>query len=327
VKLLKLHIKNFKSLVDLEIIEPSPFSVFAGANGVGKSNIFEALEFGTVPKTNSDLFQRLFGSKEELTSRSGSNERIEIAMTIDPIGTFTTSFNLEAKPTAGVKLGEDQNFSDKKHNNINNFWYSSFFRIFIGNKKELKYPFKDDLRLALDCSNLEKVLKRLLAINEKREEIIGYLQLFIPEFEDIEVHSDSISGSETLLFYQKGTDKPFPKHLISDGSFNILCLLTAVLQSDEPQFLCIEEPENGLTPYVIEEMVDFFRQACEEKGHYIWLNTHSQTLVRTLHENELILVGKENGATYVKQFKSGDFHGLRADEAWLNNALGAGLPW
>ncbi len=84
--------------------------------------------------------------------------------------------------------------------------------------------------------------------------------------------------------------KPFTKDLISDGTYNILCLLTAVFQSDEPQFLCIEEPENGLNPYVIETLVDLFRSACEDKGHYIWLNTHSQTLVRALKEEELILV-------------------------------------
>ena len=100
-----------------------------------------------------------------------------------------------------------------------------------------------------------------------------------------------------------------------------------MFQSDEPQFLCIEEPENGLNPYVIETLIELFRSVCEDKGHYIWLNTHSQTLVRQLKEEELILVNKEDGATQVKQFKAGDFYGLRADEAWLNNALGVGLPW
>ena len=45
MKLQKVHIKNFKSIVDLEIVEPNPFTVFVGPNGSGKSNIFEALEF------------------------------------------------------------------------------------------------------------------------------------------------------------------------------------------------------------------------------------------------------------------------------------------
>lgn len=54
-----------------------------------------------------------------------------------------------------------------------------------------------------------------------------------------------------MLIYEKGTNKSFNKNLISDGTFNILAILTAVYQKDEPQFLCIEEPENGLNPKVI----------------------------------------------------------------------------
>ena len=79
--------------------------------------------------------------------------------------------------------------------------------------------------------------------------------------------------------------------------------MTAVYQSDEPQFLCIEEPENGLHPKVIKQLVNFFRSACEEKGHYIWLNTHSQTLVSQLTPDEIILVDKEDGETKIRQVK------------------------
>ena len=95
------------------------------------------------------------------------------------------------------------------------------------------------------------------------------------------------------MIYQKHYERPFNKELISDGTYNIIALLTAVYQSDEPEFLCIEEPENGLHPKVIKQLVNFFRDACEEKGHYIWLNTHSQTLVSMLEEKEMVIVDKK----------------------------------
>ena len=41
----RLKIVNFKSIDALEIMDLSPFSVFAGANGSGKSNFFDALDF------------------------------------------------------------------------------------------------------------------------------------------------------------------------------------------------------------------------------------------------------------------------------------------
>ena len=40
-----LHVKNFKSIVDVSFFLDAPFAVFAGTNGCGKSNLFEALEF------------------------------------------------------------------------------------------------------------------------------------------------------------------------------------------------------------------------------------------------------------------------------------------
>jgi predicted ATPase len=64
---------------------------------------------------------------------------------------------------------------------------------------------------------------------------------------------------------ERFSPKYFTKELISDGTYNILALLTAVFQSDEPQFLCIEEPENGLTPDVIKEMVNFSEMLVKKK--------------------------------------------------------------
>jgi len=45
MSLQSLQIENFKSIINIKIDEIPNFSVFAGTNGSGKSNIFEALEF------------------------------------------------------------------------------------------------------------------------------------------------------------------------------------------------------------------------------------------------------------------------------------------
>lgn len=216
---------------------------------------------------------------------------------------------------------------DFKDNTEYKQFFTEFSRIFTTTKSKNKQNLIDSKKLNSDSDNLENVLKRLLENRIIREEIVEWLELFIPEFDKIEVRNSELSGNDDLLIYQKYYEKPFSKRLISDGTYNILCLLTAVFQSDEPQFLCIEEPENGLNPFVIRKLVDFFRQACEEKGHYIWLNTHSQTLVECLTPEELIVVDKINGETQVKQFKGMELHGLDMSEVWLSGALGGGTPW
>jgi len=344
LKLQKLHIKNYKSLVDLEIVEPNPFTVFAGPNGAGKSNIFEALEFATYGlewKFGSAI--RLFGGAESIYPRSLSDlnkleteiiydyDSASINRKVDILGSSSKrkGSSDENSFTFNLFIKDDSVDSESfiKSNDNHVLHIVNFNRIFIKNADLVRVKEISNQKLGIDCSNLEKVLKRLLEDEIKREDITEYLDLFIPGFERIEIDSNNLSGTDTLLIYEMGIDKPFTKDLISDGTYNILCLLTAVFQSDEPQFLCIEEPENGLNPHVIETFVELFRSICEDKGHYIWLNTHSQTLIRGLKEEELVLVDKEEGATKIKQFRKGDFYGLRADEAWLSNALGAGLPW
>jgi len=82
-----------------------------------------------------------------------------------------------------------------------------------------------------------------------------------------------------------------------------------------------------LHPEAIKELVYFFREHCEKTGHYIWLTTHSQSLVSVLKPEEIIIVDKINGETRIKQFPDKNLHGLKMDEAWLSNVFNGGLPW
>ncbi len=340
MKLQRLHIKNFKSIVDLEIVEPNPFTVFVGPNGSGKSNIFEALEFFFLDATLETI--RLFEGPDKLHHRNISpSEKFEFSFIADVIQSDYISDSYFVDVQHRLMLGsgrwysnaqEISNHAIKTNLEIKREEYEKFrkeatSRIFIRNKDKQKINYYDNLKLNFSASNLEKVLKRILLDESKREEIKEWLDLFIPGFENIEIVSSELSGTDTLVMYEKGIKKPFTKDLLSDGTYNILALLTAVYQSDEPQFLCIEEPENGLHPKIIRELVHFFREACATKGHYIWLNTHSQTLVSELTPEEIILVNKKKGETVIKQLKNQNLHGLRMDEAWLTAALGGGLPW
>lgn len=321
MKIKNLHIKNFKSIVDITINEPNPFTVFVGANGSGKSNIFEALEFLILSYTLNSAVE-LFGGESSFLNKNfslkSSNEfKLEIELE-EEVGIFRREINILKPTDIRYKAhGLSKETIEK---------FESFSHIFVGNTKIQKLNINDNSKVSTSGSNLEKVLKRILEDESKRDEIADWLSLFIPEFDKIEVQKSQFSSLEELLIYQKHYNEPFNKDLISDGTYNIIALLTAVFQSDEPQFLCIEEPENGLNPKVVKELVNLFRDACDN-GHYVWINTHSQTLVSQLEEKELIIVDKIKGETKIKQFKKGAFFGMPADEALLTNALGGGNPW
>ncbi|WP_138990880.1 AAA family ATPase [Larkinella sp. C7] len=334
MKIKRLVIENFKSIERIELIEPNPFTVFVGPNGSGKSNIFEALEFVNIKRKTSEV-RSLFGGPENFLRKQGLDRRLAIQLSFpefDVIDEYSESIVHKISNTsAGLTTFEmNQNELSSKEYESDSYqqFFNNFCRIFVNNEKLVKLPLNDERRLSLSAMNLEKVLKRILLDDILRNEIFEWLELFIPEFKSVNIVTNQFDGKDTLLWYEKYSEKPFTKGLISDGSFNILAILTAVYQSDdEPQFLCIEEPENGLHPQVAGELVDFFRIMCEERGHYIWLNTHSASMAARVKPEEFVIVEKKQGATTTRQFKKEDFYGMRVDEAWLSNALNGGRAW
>jgi predicted ATPase len=333
VKIKSLKIDNFKTLLNFELIEPNPFSVFVGANGVGKSNIFEALEYRNFKwlYKNEDASELFGGHKNLINFNSIDDEIIFISLTSPNHDTqdFFRISNHEIYDHSEISVkGIGKEFEPQSEGlNFYNQFTRNFSRIFATSKEANKLNLStSERKLNFNCDNLENVLKRVLENPFKALEIKEWLNLLRPGFSDVKIEKD-ISDKSFIQFYEEGYKKPFGKNLISDGTYNILCLLTAIYQTDEPQFLCIEEPENGLNPYVIKELVKFFREQSKEKGHYIWLNTHSQTLVNQLQPEEIIIINKENGITVPRQIKDKNMHGLSMDEAWLTNVLGGGVPW
>lgn len=317
----KIHIDNYKSLVNTTIINPSAFSVFFGTNSAGKSNLFEALELLSfvIRKPNEAL--KFFGNFQELyTVQKLAEKEKKINIKIEIPNGFFNFDVLENQDQIKPNLSESKGV-------INKFFGDSFSRIFLGNEKNNKEIFKDDKKLTADGSNIVKVLGRLLKDPNTRDELVEWLQYIIPEFRSLEVKQNELTGEDFLIVFEENSSIPFTGNLISDGTKNSISLITSLYQSNEPQFLLIEEPENGLNPKVIKEFVQTCREFVEEKGHTIWLATHSQTLVSEIKPEEAILVYKENGFSRIKQFQDVNLYDLKMDEAWLSNVLGGGIPW
>ena len=325
----KIHIQNYKSLVDVTIEKPNPFTVFVGPNASGKSNIFEALEFFLSQfRFDVKTVFNLFGGQNSFMYRGNLNENLSIEFVIDDLNYGITNpvidgilFNLfeTTFPQDKVISGKDKVIREQ--------FFLSFNKYFLGNIESVRFRdiSNSDNKLIADGSNLELILKRFLKEKDAKEELTDWLGLLIPGFSDFTINYNSLKGIYELYILEKDNPKPFPKKLVSSGTINTLSLLTAILQFDKPQFICIEEPENGVHPEAIKELVYFFKEQCEKKGHYIWLTTHSQSLVSELRPEEIIVVDKINGKTKVKQFQGEEFYSLSMDDAWLSNVLGGGL--
>lgn len=365
MKIKKLHIQNFKSLVDFQLEDMPQFCAFVGPNASGKSNIFEAIEFANYTAKFSLESPSFFGGNETILNYNviptdfKKKVESEIGFFLLFENKLQTDFSLlltQGFPNRAYSMSwfntEDVNLPQatevlfyyianevKRKELIANFidnggsyaneieiFFDNFSRIFVGKPELIKIK-QSSNKLQIDGSNTAQIIGQIFQHDGKREDFIEWLRILIPEFENIEVKKNEFDGSFHIFVKEKTHDKHFPVTLLSDGTKNILALMAAVYQSNQPQFLCIEEPENGLHPHAIELLVDFFREKCETQGHHIWLNTHSPTLVRCLAIDEVITVNKINGETKARQFKKEEAINMKMDEAWLTNALGGGVSW
>jgi len=360
MRIKKIHIQNYKSLVDFELDNPPPFCAFVGPNASGKSNIFEALEFTNYAVRFAHTAPAFFKGSDAVLSYINKNPKNTYQIKFAAIFkkgieiNFAGVFSPTTKDSFSViyEIHDDNvpyspsrlSFADirdsikrkeyidslkntsKVYENEYEVFVDNFLRVFIGKSDLNRLPVSQN-RFAPDASNLSDVLGRIFESELKWGDFLEWVRILIPEFENIEIKKSNIDGSYEFFVYEKSSGKPFPKHLISDGTYNILALMAAVYQSSEPQFLCIEEPENGLHPQAIEFLVDFFREKCEQEGHHIWLNTHSPTLVRCMKIDEIVLVNKINGETRAKRVVNMNDLDIKTDEAWLTNALGGGVSW
>lgn len=191
---------------------------------------------------------------------------------------------------------------------------------------------RDPTELERKGHNLASVLNRMEGHEQSREAILEWMEMIVPGIESIQTEEQKLESKTAVLFKEHGTSRRFPAHMVSDGTIYALCLLVAVLDSpSEYGITLIEEPERGLHPKAIRGLVSLMRDQATP-ANPIWLSTHSETVVRELQMEELVLVDKKNGRTKIKRADYGNLTQenlapLNLDEAWLSNLLDGGLPW
>jgi predicted ATPase len=365
-----LKIANYRSIDVLELRNLKPFSVFAGANGAGKTNFFQALDFVNLVIHNGAFeaikkhggFKNIhclqrnfeearvfeFKSIFEFETQTQATETLTYHFKISHLDTDPLLEEYLLQGSSGKKWTLNDFFKDNKEGNqakqqfqrsgksflplfplafsgIPFFKHLRFYRI---DPQNAKSPVKnyDDSELSESGANLAAVLSRLETKESIRETINEWMELIVPGLEQVATKNERLTGDTVLAFQEENVKQELPAHLISDGTIYLLSLLVAIL--DRPLFgvTLIEEPERGLHPQAIMELINSFReQATYERP--IWLTTHNEALVRCLKNDELWLVDKKHGLTQMKQVQVVDKLVSSLDHAWLTNALGGGLPW
>jgi len=180
-----------------------------------------------------------------------------------------------------------------------------------------------------DGSNIAAFLYRLQESSFKNFKLIErVVQSVTPFFDKFLLKPDEINNQQIFLrWFEKGSDKLFTAHNLSDGTLRFICLATLLLQPELPEIIIIDEPELGLHPFAISKLASMLKIAANTSQ--VIVSTQSVNLVNEFSADDIIVVDrKDEQSVFSRQSKEKLEHWLEnysLGELWEKNVLG-GLP-
>ncbi|MEA5140611.1 AAA family ATPase [Arcicella rigui] len=303
----KVRIQNFKSLKDVTL-ELQKVNLLIGPNNSGKSNFLKGLEFFT-KKDKSGYNPGLIFKKnlDNILSLAFYVENDEKKKLIKYEG-LAGEFGLFESEEINKNL-LDSNLEETLIKNVNDLIPSNIeeLKIYKPNPtifiKPLPLASNDDLND--DCSNLITFLYTLSTNNKKAyrklEEDFAKCVGDLIEISTPPVNTEA-GGKLSLKFFDKDGEGYWADE-VSEGVLYFLALLCIIHQPNPPKLLLLEEPEKGIHPRRIREVIDFIFQLVEEKDIQVIMTTHSERVLdefEDIPESVFVFDKDEEGATQVK---------------------------
>jgi len=179
-------------------------------------------------------------------------------------------------------------------------------------------------KLMADGSNLPQLLN-WININYKKDYkcIKNSLNDINPNITDINFHP--IGTNIELLLEEEGLNSAVHVAHVSDGTLRFLCLLAIIHNPKRGRFVCIDEPEVGLHPDMICEIMENMETARDNTQFLI--TTHSELVLnQTTIDNVIVCEKDEENATYIKTFRTEEYKEWAVDYStgnlWRSGDLG-----
>ena len=345
----RVSIQNFKSLKDVTL-DLQKVNLLIGPNNSGKTNFLKALEFFefgvlqdyvTAERQANDL---RFKRSANVLSIELTFQRQEEELTfLRELAFSNLSTTVDVKSAQVITKDEveltrnDQGYPDTAflRQQLN------LLRIYRPDPNKLTQPGPVGTgaeTVSADASNLIGFLDRMLG-NQYRKSVFNRIETdlhtCIPEFD--EVNLDDASPTDELK--KRFGDKSFKilglsnsrqgitywADELSEGTLYFLALLCIINQPNPPKLLLLEEPEKGIHPRRIFEVIQFIFRLAEEKDVQVILTTHSPIVVdmfKDIPESVFIFDKDDEGATHVKNLQ----HDVIEPETIKSNELGIEAP-
>jgi predicted ATPase len=178
-----------------------------------------------------------------------------------------------------------------------------------------------------DISNLGLMLNKFRADSAAKAELIRHLRMFYAGAEDI---LTPIQGGLVDLRIEEENGVTIPASRLSDGTLRWLSLLTILLHPSPPPLVCIEEPELGLHPDMIQPLAKLLLSASERMQ--LVITTHSDDLIDEMSgdPSAVIVCEKLSGSSVFRRLDAGPLsewlQRYRLGQLWRTGEIG-GNRW
>ncbi|MFO7774968.1 MAG: ATP-binding protein [Candidatus Hydrogenedentota bacterium] len=151
----------------------------------------------------------------------------------------------------------------------------------------------DDI-LGYDIAQFEALQTEFRRIFPEVERIILRTEKGYREQPTSSGKAPDVSGKGLAIKF-KGADEPLSAASVSDGFLLILAYLSLIHSPQPPPVLLIEEPENGIHPKRLRDVINMLKPLTQEEGRtQIIMTTHSPDLLDLFDPEEVTLCLKED---------------------------------
>ncbi|MBR0038312.1 MAG: AAA family ATPase [Bacteroidales bacterium] len=179
-------------------------------------------------------------------------------------------------------------------------------------------------RLTSDGANLPQVLNAI-KVNDKPSygKITDAITSVNANFKGFDFNY--LGTSIELLLDETGLNKAIHVTHISDGTLRYLCLLAIIFNPRRGKLVCIDEPEVGLHPDMLSELIQAIMENAERTQYII--STHSNLLLNQLPVSDVIVFEKDGlNSSVVRDFRDKEFvewaRQYSTGTLWRNGDLG-----
>ena len=350
----RLYVHNYKCLVNFEINFDKDISLFLGANGSGKSTVFEVLTKLRRMIVGEEKVENIFDSRDSprwlnLENLEDTEVRFELDVEIKDrtfryllilaLGYFgdtsikeeslysNNNLLLESKDEKTVLSGSDQQFlfDDSRSSLIRNIqgteflqYLRNFFIVRINPYEMVSTINKANAEVKTDFSNYAEWFAHL---NEKnRREVSEFeksMRDILPGFDYFIIQQAGQAKVLQVEFKNKANKKdPINYYFneLSEGQKVLIALYALVYCAPEISLICIDEPENFLALPEIQPWFDTLYDQCAERNLQALLISHHPKIINFLASDSGYWFSRENNLTRIQKISAENESGLSISE-------------